>query len=997
MRLFRKIVDFIPIKTSEEEFGKFEYGDGTMRLWQNLLTKIKTEQMPPSEEKFWKFCLSFQNAIKIAGNSDLVIFFLKNKKRFQKEFMEGRITQEVLDEYLTYEMVNDISLQVLVGRADSGEITSDTWRMLKEIINRGAFREFPPISLIRVLRTIEEQEESLGKYFMEGRGTSLLLEKIVGIPLTSIEKEEIFSFLLSPYFEFEDFHLPSFLRQRLKEKIFWDSPLGELLTKNSNKLKEYFWGGEVHPIVVEEYLKLLEEKLQKGEMGDSLIIYSFERLKDLVGEVPLEKISNESLNFWRYLIGFEEGRSMYFLLRNRDLLTPDSFIPEDEDKIKFKTAKALIERLKKEPPEVIIATLRKLLLTTDLSEISLTEKSYYEFLANASSDLKIFLLEKEEALAQYISGGYFDKDGILSAFVDEVKIRPELLRTYESLAGVFIDLTREAPSSENRGLIYLKIAEALQVIKIEQRIEVETIDSLIRTLGALYWFWPKMTPFERQCWRILQKELPFTADISIREAMRNQALVVENLDPQKLQWVHQVVHNYASVKVPDYLRAFRMWLKTGNNEDLKHIREFFGVDSRCPDYSEEDRETLLKVIPELERLIELTSRFYEIKPERLETAIENVRLILPRFQGLKDILNSILESVKIISEDKDSEEKIFQEEQNFCLKVNSAREIILKAVYEKNIENEIKVSLVVLDSVLEGLSQQIFTRYTDYLRERNSKMSFFELSKGISILYEMFQAGFLNGENLGLEEEVRFFERFRSPERITYIDVHKARLLIPIIRYKMNSYWGRFISIAQPEMVAMLKRMGIPENEVLKQVYLTDLVNFRKKSMSFVIEPFVDLVSNILESMEKEVEGYKRNVEDLYKWFLGGKVVEIEAGVPQNEKVSKFLEGLLNERIPGDVVGATNFLREFSDSSFVRAEKLCRVIFPDFLDRESFKRRYKKIASGGQTIELFPFTFYGIDGVVILLNDEIVQNPEEFLRKRFEIVPAIERSLREGD
>jgi hypothetical protein len=98
-----------------------------------------------------------------------------------------------------------------------------------------------------------------------------------------------------------------------------------------------------------------------------------------------------------------------------------------------------------------------------------------------------------------------------------------------------------------------------------QRTEVEALSNLNRLFKGLYR--DEMTSYEKLAWRILQRQLPF-AETTAMGAMRQQALVVEAVDSSLLSWVHQSVHNHASVHELAYLKSFRDYLISGDSTEF---------------------------------------------------------------------------------------------------------------------------------------------------------------------------------------------------------------------------------------------------------------------------------------------------------------------------------------------------------------------------------------------------------------------------------------------
>lgn len=746
----------------------------------------------------------------------------------------------------------------------------------------------------------------------------------------------------------------------------------------------------------------------------------------LVGEDKLarEKVAARHLAFLSYI---GQNKSRVAELMNRNGLTEKALEEMLEGKIKISSedinywfSKYFLFYNATIRPEVLLKHIdvfdqQNLFgITKYLSSVSqfitdkiietLPEKQqlFWRFFKKLPDDAREFLVRNEARFSTYVTvENKVDEVAFRHDFITQTVITPERIQTYELLTAVFDSINQLSLTDQERGLIYLRISESYQINRLNQRTGVEAISPLQRAFAQLYR--REMTPFEKQCWRILQKQLPFTADEQIRVAMREQALVVEALDQtdqqryiNRLSWVHQMIHNYASTKAPAYLSTFRDYLVTGNNQEFLKIRETYQTaDCRCPDLNESDRQELQKALPEVNRLVELTNQFYEIKPERLNHAIDDVRPILSRYSGLESELEELMTAATTAVKIDVSSEQTEKAETKFCLQVNTVRSRIMEAILAVDVQR--KSRLLVLDSVLSGLSQQFFVRYTDRIRPliESGKFSTQDAYKATAIFYEIITASLLEGENFdpdpkaNLTNKIDFFARFKDPTKVVPNDLHVASLFIPLISARMNTLWGRFIQVAQPEMKDMLTRLGVPEQDAFNRVYMTDLVEYRKKSMSYVIEPMVPLIAQVLKTTKDRLSD---NTAHFYEEIIPSK--KILYHLPD---VDQAISSITNKEMPAILDKASSFLSGIANSPFTKAEKLCRIFFPEYLNRDDPNQRLAvEITVDGDKIDIFPFEHYGIDGVVLRLNGRIINNPETYLLKRFRPPAAVKAFLKEG-
>lgn len=631
-------------------------------------------------------------------------------------------------------------------------------------------------------------------------------------------------------------------------------------------------------------------------------------------------------------------------------------------------------------------------------ELPAPERLFWAFFKGQNRGIQQFLLGKPRDF--YLASKGVDENAVMRDYINELRATPENCRTYEALTTLFNDLYNNHPRGDEMAMIYLKIAAAHRFRTIGQRTEVEALEGLKQSFSALYH--PQMSAFEKLAWKILQRQLPFTANEETRNNMRNKAVEVEQLDSVRLSWVHQSVHNYASLFEVSYLNAFRDFLKTGDKTELSRIREMFRGDSQAPDYTEEDRQRLLSrqnLPEELDRLIELTSLFYEIRPETLEAAgLARVPNEFFRTSGFLESLQSLAEDLLILK--KETMITSVQEKEaavRFCLTASNLRKTIFEKLATPEFSLESKQYALILDAVLDDLSQAILTRYKDYLYANKDKLTSKDLVEATGMLGGLLLAGYYNGEVAedAYQDATRLLD-FADPTKVVTSGLlHRTLLFFPILKQKhIDSYWQRFNDAAKPEMVKMLVRAGLPEKEAEERVLVTDLVEFRKSSAAFLLDPFIKVVEEGLSQMEREGKGETSNVREVYKEILGGKVLE---GERSNPEVMSFIKNLSKRRMPDNLAEVDKFLVVLARSPEADVEKLARLFVRGYLDSEKLARKYTKVEKNGRTIEFYPLSFYGVDMVVILENGKRVENPKEFFIKNFQVPPAALHYLREGD
>lgn len=621
------------------------------------------------------------------------------------------------------------------------------------------------------------------------------------------------------------------------------------------------------------------------------------------------------------------------------------------------------------------------------------EAPFWDFIKEKSPDFQRFLLQKPRDL--YFKEGQLLKEKMQRDFITEVIATPEKCTTYESLTDVFNSL-KNYSNGFDLGMIYLKIAEAHRLRGAFTRTEVETLVSLRQAVASLYH--SDMTPFEKMSWKILQRQLPFTSNEEMRTEMREKALDVEALDNALLSWVHESVHNYASTYEVSYLKTFREYLTTGNKEKLEYYRKMYSDpgsrSAQAPDYSESDRQKLLAIpnlLTELDKQIDLTSQFYEIRPETLEI---NANMILSEFTE-KNLLTQLVEDIKKLKTTTaigDSEDKTAVV--HFLLNVNKVRETILNTLNTGSPANRNKTGYLVLDAILDDFSQKLFTMYKDYLEGEKDTLPTKEPLEASAILGELLKAGQFNGEipDEILSKANEMTNNYYYPEQATKENLYSLNLWLPIISNNISNYWQRFSQLAIPEMTAMLVRTGLSEEEAVERIIFTDLVEFKKSSTTFNVEPMMPIVEAGLEKISPSDinSAFFTQIERL----RDNNLVE---GDRNNPEIAKFLENLEKNNTPSALQEEFDLLIKLGTSQEAKADKLAIAVTSDYLNKDRLTRNNVLIEKNDKKIEIYPVTYFGVDMAVILVNGKRVENPKEVLLENFSVPKVVLDSLKEGD
>lgn len=644
------------------------------------------------------------------------------------------------------------------------------------------------------------------------------------------------------------------------------------------------------------------------------------------------------------------------------------------------------------------------LLTEEaMAHFSPEEQAFWTYWKNCPDDLQNFLIKSPQ--------GTFTKDGTIDSlkiqreFIADLLAYPENCSTYESMTNMFNYINRFVPPGFERGKIYLQIAEAHKLRTISQRTEVESFGALREAFVQLYH--PDMCPFEKLSWQVLSRHLPITTNESMRTAMRNQALVVEDVSQNKLAWVHQSVHNYASVHQVAYLEAFQKYLNIGDSLDLNLAKANYQGEARAPDYTEEDRQQLLgssQLGQELARLIEDAKGFYEVHPDVLDQAAINLGGALPRELMSRVVkLGSDLHIASASSEITTNEQK--DAVVGFCLGVANVRErlrdqlgtSIKRADISGAERNRVQRNIFLMDTVLDDMSQKIFTQYKDYLLANQNTLSQADWLQAGVVYGEIMRCSILNGE-LPAEASnlAQKLGEWRNYAAVTPLIVHARLMEMVIFQEKdMNEFWGKFADAAAPELAQMLGRMNFSADGALERARMTDLVEFKKSSTAYVLEPLGELLREKLQSVEADfVPGRMPSPVEVFAQ-TGQNILEYRER--KDPEVNDFLRQLTQERMPQSVQEASLFIGKLDDSSSAAADKLARMVVGGYMDRDNLERKYVKIEKNGHRIELYPLSYYGVDMAVVVVDGKRVGDPANVIETNFSVLPVQKRLLREGD
>lgn len=621
------------------------------------------------------------------------------------------------------------------------------------------------------------------------------------------------------------------------------------------------------------------------------------------------------------------------------------------------------------------------------------EKDFWKFFKNMNDLQKDFFIsigkkrfdETYHADGQALDIDRFSKDALL-----QTTLRPDLLRTWGSLSIVFSKIGL-IESSELRGAAYLRISCALDNNSLMNRTEVEELGQLQEEFYRLYRFKDGIKPYENQALSILRKHLPFSTDESIRAQLKEKALDVGNIDLQNMDWIHQTIHNYVRADNPDYMRSLRDWVQNGD-EDSKNrliaISTFYPPESRPKSnfFTNENRETLAKNISTLNELVDLTEKYFEVNPDKITQIISKFGFGVAENDVLgRDIRDKSIELVQDIKNSRIAE---------FLINVPTAREQIKQSVWRGNFPDAGSVGLEQLDAIYSTLYEKILPVYTKGIEDKiiAGTLTHKDTVELLRVFSATVRSGIIEGDMPQVDANI-----LRSIDSLTENDVaHPAQirmLLLQLTLYQNQAQtrWNEFTGIARNEMVEMLTRSGVPEREALAKVTMTDLVNYEKSSYKFLIDPLFKMLKEQEELIDKLATQVEFPIPE----------VNLSVKGPDNKTVNAFLENFVrNNKIPPDFKSAAKFMENLESLQEFKADQLCGYIIPNYAsDNTNEWGRYTKISSNGTRIEIYPFSVYGGNGVIVLKDGHIVENPIQVIKDTYKnnIVPAMLHALNLGE
>jgi hypothetical protein len=252
----------------------------------------------------------------------------------------------------------------------------------------------------------------------------------------------------------------------------------------------------------------------------------------------------------------------------------------------------------------------------------------------------------------------------------------------------------------------------------------------------------------------------------------------------------------------------------------------------------------------------------------------------------------------------------------------------------------------------------------------------------------------LEGDLVGVEYSLKNFGQENLSSESARL--HAAVLRFSVELHQANKEWSEFANLAADEMTEMLIRLGHDPSEARSRVIMQDLVNFEKSSYKFLLEPMVEMLYRIDQG------GSSQSLESQNILFQYEKD-EIPLG---SDVVTQFLRNLRDsEKIPvetssmKDLEEMSAFFNRLTEMPYFKVNALCNVLIPGFYDRSSGERQVVGVRMGRDHYECYPFTHYGVSGVVVLKNGALIEDPLFEIKKiyRYSMVPAMVHAIREGD
>lgn len=624
-----------------------------------------------------------------------------------------------------------------------------------------------------------------------------------------------------------------------------------------------------------------------------------------------------------------------------------------------------------------------------MKDLPQSEKDFWKFFKGMNDLQRDYFIsmgkkgfdERYHAEGQTIDVDRFSKDALL-----QTTLRPDLLRTWGSLSIVFNKIGL-IESSDLRGAAYLRISCALDNNSLMNRTEVEELRQLQEEFFRLYRFKDGIKPYENQALSILRKHLPFSTDEGIRAQLKQKALDVGNIDLNNMDWIHQAIHNYVRADNPDYMRSLRDWVKNGDEDSrnrLLTLGNFYSVESRPRSnfFTNENRETLAKNMAMLDELVDLTEKYFEVNPDKISQIIANYGFgelgSGPGAEFIRDKSNELVRDIK--------ENRIAQ----FLIDVPAIREQIRQSAWSDNFSEAGSIGLEQLDAIYSTLYEKLLPVYTKEIEGKiiAGSLTHNETVELLRVFSATVRSGIIEGDMPQIDKNI-----LKSIDNLTENDVAQPAqirmLLLQLTLYQNQAQtrWNEFTGVARNEMVEMLTRSGVPEREALGKVTLTDLVNYEKSSYKFLIDPMFKM----LKDQESLIDKLATQVE----FPIPEANLNIKG--PDNDTVKNFLENFVREnKMPADFKSAAKFLGNLESLQEFKADQLCGYVIPNYASENTNDwGHYTKISSGGTKIEIYPFSVYGGNGVVVLKDGHIVDNPIQVIKDVYKnnIVPAMLRSL----
>lgn len=1021
--------------------------------WQAKETKI-LEKCPPEERLFWQKISDWGNSDADPSFVTPAFLFL-NISRFNELYQNNRFTDQFLKEFHEYyQKIGEKSILWLRGDKENFNMRRNRFLLDKEnappsLIGLAEqidkLDEQAKATLYQLLGNNYQNWFSLET---NGKPNIGFIDMILG-QSDVIDGTKIAYQLLTEE-KIQDLPVEEQKFWRIYKDINdknWPSYLSLYLYQNRAKLSDLLIDGSPTPFLIEELAKqgkafdqlshFITEKTIKMLPEDEQPYWRFmidcpEELKDYAysqraNHVSLFRDGKPTLDFFENTLGeIVENRSSSYsisLLLNRDRAIIASFpdgerrnyweffrrCPENLHFFVFNNGLKFGEFLSKDgqPTEAFfMATLRQnpdaalqLLTPERLNSFGPESKIFFSYLQKSTQDLRQYLLSlgKEGFIVKYSNKDSSIKEEELNRdFINETVLRPELIGTWETLINVFRRLGN-IDSSTIKANSYLKIAEALAVNTLTQRTEVEALQAVQVAFSSLYR--EGMTDYEKRAFNLLKRQLPFATDERLREQMRGKALDVEGINQQQLSWVHQTIHNYVRAQNPEYMRTLRDWIKNGDDESkgkLQKLSVLYTPESKPREdfYNESTRQELKeKALPEITNLVNLTEAFFEVNPEKIGMALEELR----NRRVLPENMVSEIQSFQQLIVNNSQREKKPQELIAFFIKLPKTRETILKLATEETSERS-KSDLLSLDTVLSELYRKGVTEYINLFLERKmgeKTLTLGEATDALRVLGSLIKSGVLEGDIAGNSYE-GVMKKIEDTG-IAASNYHEFTVLAVAEKFADGQDWRQFSKLAVMEMVRMLERMGYSETDAKNRVIMNDLVGFEKQSFRFTLEPFLDLMLRVEKLVNKLPLSI--SVDNLYR----GEPL-IEGSKTDNGIVDQYLLKLNNQfRIPSEINEENQesyyeIIAQVGRLPEMQADKLCKMVVEGYFDKGK-GRTQMQVNLGGKKIEFYPFSLYGAKGVIVLIDGKIAENPLKAIENlyRDDIVPAMIRDLREGD